>query len=77
MIHLGASEHELHTQRKFLESYYVNKERQLVDRVESATRFEELKREVIDEEDVKVHSRRPPPHPFISSNLFLLVDCRI
>ena len=48
-VHTGASEEELCTQKKFLESYYGNKKNNLVDCVESIERYEELKMEVIEE----------------------------
>ena len=54
MIHIGASEHEINMQKKFVESYYSNKEKNLVDCVESTKRYEEIKQEVIDEEAQKV-----------------------
>jgi len=49
LIKQGASKEELSIQKKFLESYYMNKRNNLVDCVESIERYDELKMEVIEE----------------------------
>ena len=53
--HIGASEHELSIQKMFLQSYYSNKKKNLVDRVESMERYETLKREAFDDEVSLAH----------------------